>query len=464
MATHNKGFNPSTILSFLAFENEPNVDASDDRNIQVHKHSIDTKTNSTVSSSTNDAVNEATLEPATLIYHESARSIVFRDHLRRVHDAQKSTAGVQMAKNPIAKNVGKPEIYAKSPSEISNPPDLKLSAQNTLRDKVGSKTSHSSELIPLPSDNKSKTNYPSQGGGSMSSRKDEMTDNNAIDDDLTETSRVTNDLSAYCGTSNHAVHIKSVSSITSSIEATQGRVDDSVDAKPQVIIANFTPKIEPLPSLDLEPHNEFEDLLLSSPYVWDEDKGPEQAFRKENVWNTMSKAEEEVVHMLLHQKCVVKTVKNVDWTAFIQKFKVPQGEPAKRWFHPAEFKNCTKEERHAKFREYSKDSNMSFNSFVTSTSLLPSYGLKMKCYGSTREYTTGMVFALPQSFTSDSSEEESAKRNSVWAWPSGYAAKTEFNISPYGQLINGREEALVPFKKLRTMNHSYLYDDDYGTL
>lgn len=44
----------------------------------------------------------------------------------------------------------------------------------------------------------------------------------------------------------------------------------------------------------------------------------------------------------------------------------------------------------------------------------------------------------------------------------GYAAKTEFNISAYGDLINGREEALVSLSSLRKMNDTYLYEESYG--
>ena len=85
----------------------------------------------------------------------------------------------------------------------------------------------------------------------------------------------------------------------------------------------------------------------------------------------------------------------------------------------------------------------------------------MRCFGSTREYAVGVVFALPQAFPSDASEEDAAKRTRTWSWPSGYSAKTEFNIDHRGNLINGREEALVPLNGLRKMNHAYLHDEDY---
>jgi hypothetical protein len=86
----------------------------------------------------------------------------------------------------------------------------------------------------------------------------------------------------------------------------------------------------------------------------------------------------------------------------------------------------------------------------------------MRCFGSTNEYPIGVVFALPTAFPDDESEEASAKRTRTWSWPSGYSAKTEFNIDRNGNLINGREEALVPLSGLRKMNHAYLHDTDYS--
>jgi hypothetical protein len=85
----------------------------------------------------------------------------------------------------------------------------------------------------------------------------------------------------------------------------------------------------------------------------------------------------------------------------------------------------------------------------------------MRCFGSTNEYPVGVMFALPSAFANDESEDASAKRTRTWSWPSGYSAKTEFNIDRNGNLINGREEALVPLSGLRKMNHSYLHDTDY---
>lgn len=86
----------------------------------------------------------------------------------------------------------------------------------------------------------------------------------------------------------------------------------------------------------------------------------------------------------------------------------------------------------------------------------------MRCFGSTNEYPVGVVFALPIAFPNDESEDAATIRTRTWSWPSGYSAKTEFNIDRNGNLINGREEALVPLSGLRDMNRAYLNDTDYS--
>lgn len=68
---------------------------------------------------------------------------------------------------------------------------------------------------------------------------------------------------------------------------------------------------------------------------------------------------------------------------------------------------------------------------------------------------------MPSAYPDDASEDETAKLTRTWSWPSGYSAKTEFNIDDHGNLINGREEALVPLSGMRQMNHSYVHDKDY---
>mmetsp|Transcript_14861 Transcript_14861/g.21534 ORF Transcript_14861/g.21534 Transcript_14861/m.21534 type:complete len:940 (-) Transcript_14861:133-2952(-) len=458
--------NPTSILSFLAFEDDhDDVETShqllDSSNKDTHEigHAerdtqdrVDTQRPSNASSFSEGNGNKSPLEPATLIYHESARSIVFRDHIRRA---------TNMSVNRSASSSLAHDSYANI---------KEISMQKQGRDE--SLLSHLSEAVSTVQvsslDNKSTSEkYQEQQGSAfkaaISANTIRLQNEGCDNDDEEELSQSsTHDLSSYLGASNNAVQGKSCSaSATSSVDS---RISSSrsicSDTKPQIVIANYTPKIEPLPALNLEPHNEFQELFLSNPYVWNEGEGPEEATRNEDVWNTMTIAEREVVDMLLYQKCVVKSVKNVDWTYFLKKYKV--NGMAKRWLHPSEFSSCTKIERVNKYREYPEGSDsMLFNSFVTSTSLLPAYGLKMRCYGSTKEYTTGVIHALPQSYPFDVDEEKSSMRSNVWAWPSGYSAKTEYNISPYGKLINGREEALASIAQLRAMNHSYIYDNDY---
>jgi hypothetical protein len=137
------------------------------------------------------------------------------------------------------------------------------------------------------------------------------------------------------------------------------------------------------------------------------------------------------VQLLQTQMAVVKTIKNSEWSTFLRKFVVER-------------------------------------SFRTSTSLLPPSGQKMRCFGSTKEYTVGVVFALPTVGDSEEAvyatleeEQDEINRTQTWCWPSGYAAKTEFNVDKYGNLTNGRKEALLPIQAMREYNHSYLKDTDH---
>lgn len=208
----------------------------------------------------------------------------------------------------------------------------------------------------------------------------------------------------------------------------------SVDSSPQrdenLNIINFTPIIKPLPLLALAPKDEFSPLL------------------QDVVFEDLSEAEVEVLDILKQQRACVKTLKNSDWTAFLRRFLVP----VVRSHSPATVHD-----------DIPPHDDYVYNSFVTSTTLLPDNGLKMRAYGSTNEYTTGVVFALPTDYV-DETETDAVTRTQTWAWPSGYAAKTEFNIDSRGRLINGREEALVSLEKLRENNHEYLTKQDYEIL
>jgi hypothetical protein len=87
-------------------------------------------------------------------------------------------------------------------------------------------------------------------------------------------------------------------------------------------------------------------------------------------------------------------------------------------------------------------------------------GRKMRCFGASAVYTTGVVFALPE-YSSSDAESEAATATKTWSWPAGYSAKTEFNIDSRGNLINGRQEALVSLSTLREYNHDYITKEDY---
>mmetsp|Transcript_1891 Transcript_1891/g.4999 ORF Transcript_1891/g.4999 Transcript_1891/m.4999 type:complete len:637 (+) Transcript_1891:2027-3937(+) len=164
--------------------------------------------------------------------------------------------------------------------------------------------------------------------------------------------------------------------------------------------------------------------------------------------------------MLMDQRATVKTIQNTEWTCFLKRFKTTR--PPR---HGEEYR--TKRDDIAPHHGSAGDDfnkrtsgDFPYNCFFTSTSLLPSGGIKMRAYGTTSNYTTGCVFALP-GFQDDESEDEAAKTSKTWSWPSGYSAKTEFNIDERGNLINGREEALVPLSELRMMNDDYVSKTDY---
>ena len=302
------------------------------------------------------------LEPATIVYHESARSIVFRDDARRIQTGGNLDSS--------QKNICEPSYPPKGTQKI-------LKAQNLLGlDDESLKSNDSS----------SKKSRKSRNRHRRRNRKDNLASD-----------------------SNH-----SVSSIdTSTHNDGYTSYEDKKGQKPQVVIANFTPEIEPLPALELNAYNEFTELLHSKPYIWNETEGPNEAKVNEQVWNNMNEKEQYVANLLLHGKCVVKTVKKADWTSFLSKFSAK--DSPRRYLHPVDLKTATKEERRNKFAL--NNSEIQSNSFMTSTSLLPSLGLKMRCYGSTKEYCHGVVFALP---TNDQQkEDEIAIKTSTWSWPSG---------------------------------------------
>jgi len=159
-------------------------------------------------------------------------------------------------------------------------------------------------------------------------------------------------------------------------------------------IAGFQPRIVPLSPLELGPNDEYL-ALMESTY--------DDAHMAE-----FSEAEREVCEMLQQQKCTVKTIKNVDWTPFLQRFQNPVSDshtnsPREHGDHAAD------------------GDQYPFNSFVTSCSMLPTNGLKMRSYGSPNQYTVGVVFALPNEYVEAAAEDEAAARTQTWSWPAGYS-------------------------------------------
>ena len=156
-----------------------------------------------------------------------------------------------------------------------------------------------------------------------------------------------------------------------------------------------------------------------------------------------SPAEREVYALLERQQACIKTIKNSEWPTFLEHFS----KPKKMRQAPTQHDDIPPAE------------GVPFNSFLTSTSLLPPLGRKMRAFGSETSYTVGVIFALPE-MKSVEEEAEAVVATKTWAWPAGYAAKTEFNID-HGRLINGRQEALVSLQQLRQYNHEYLYEEDH---
>ncbi|GAX26512.1 hypothetical protein FisN_23Lh036 [Fistulifera solaris] len=186
----------------------------------------------------------------------------------------------------------------------------------------------------------------------------------------------------------------------------------------------LAPAIAPLPSLTYGYDDVFAPLVLV---------GAQQRY------GMLSLPEKHVLQLFEQQQCVVKTIKNTEWTQFLQRFRTQQS---------LQHNFPTAHDDRAPHDSYL------YNSFYTSTSLLPPSGKKMRCYGSPTLYTVGVVFELPSS-QDTLQENESITTAETWAWPAGYSAKTEFNIDSHGRLTHGRQEALVSFQTLRQYNQEY---------
>ena len=357
---------------------------------------------------------------AIIVYHESAHSIVFRDHLRRQQGAIRQTSSLMersasiLSERSASKKMGSYLsgcLQDSSVDEGATGPSSRVGENGSVDPRLHKRHSQPNIMTREESD----AGYES--GGSRGS------------------SRSGGDSSSV-SSGGVGMHRRSKSVVS----RTPKQKRSPSPAMQPVVVANFQPVIEPLEPLDLNSSNLFEPLISADPLTLEME---------------MTNAECEVVELLKKEQAVVKTIRNADWSAFLQKFKPAVGDVVgKRENHPAE-------RNHNKYRPKMSEVNSPFNSFVTSTSLLPSCAKKMRCFGSTSEYAVGVVFALPTVFPHDATEDDAAKRTLTWSWPSGYSAKTEFNIDDYGNLINGREEALVALSGLRKMNNSYLYDQDY---
>ena len=302
------------------------------------------------------------LEPPVLVYHESARSIVFRDHLRRAVVAKEEEEQTTPLPEFSAPLPHKPLVVTESPAVVDQ--------METLGTIVNE------QLDP------EETVRPSEAG----------------------------------------------------IPSTQ--------------IGGFTPQLQPLAPLDFGPDDTFQALLLAQP-------PPDFSSPDDD----MTAAETQVVEWLGQQACAVKTIQNNEWGAFLHRFTCP--EP-KRGRAPNEHDDIGPDDHVVNDALPSHTTQFHpYNSFVTSTTLLPPYGKKMRCFGSTSQYTVGVVFGLPEDYGTDETEDEAAARTQTWSWPAGYSAKTEFNIDGRGRLINGRQEALVPLSVLREYNQDYLTEDSY---
>lgn len=86
--------------------------------------------------------------------------------------------------------------------------------------------------------------------------------------------------------------------------------------------------------------------------------------------------------------------------------------------------------------------------FKTSTTLLPANGLGMRLFSEPYRAVCGLIW--------DTKEMD---LSSTYMWPSGYFAKTEFNLNTDGTLAAGRAEALVTLDQLRAANNAKEFKD-----
>mmetsp|Transcript_32890 Transcript_32890/g.37872 ORF Transcript_32890/g.37872 Transcript_32890/m.37872 type:complete len:871 (+) Transcript_32890:48-2660(+) len=349
-------------------------------------------------SSSTSLSNKPLPEPV-LVYHESARSIVFRDNVHRACDVAAEQVGSILVGSLPSPNKHHATRHASLYSERSS----SLSSSSNNNEDVSSKAVRhikraASEYIPHSSSNEPTEIVNNNDSNNSFNRREKLTESSAGSLVLD---------GVFRRSSSHSVDIK-----------------------------GFQPQTVPLPRLQLGRNDEFQPLIMSN---------------ESQLWTD---AEKEVHRMLLDQKATVKTIKNTDWTPFLDRFHTPKDSNDNNKKHS---------DIGPKRDENDKDSgygHFPFNSFVTSTTMLPSGGIKMRSYGTTNNYTAGVVFAMP-TFENEKLEDEAAQESRTWSWPAGYSAKTEFNINGRGELINGRAEAIVSLSKLRIMNNDYITKNEY---
>lgn len=85
----------------------------------------------------------------------------------------------------------------------------------------------------------------------------------------------------------------------------------------------------------------------------------------------------------------------------------------------------------------------------TSTSLLPPDGLGMRLYGNVTDHLTGLLFDEEALRLRDRSSDDGSN---CFAWPSGYFAKSEYNITRDGELLHGRHEGQTTIAAIHALN------------
>jgi len=413
--------------------------------------------NSNGSNGDNSSCDIGCLSPPVLVYHANARSIVFRDQLRRANSSSSRSGGhsrhASFAAEAVAGERPPSVADATDDTAASFVEDAKLPAVVATTTCGGAENDLDTLSPPISPET---TDVGIIGGGSaVAAVGDGTIPFPSRDGESAETGGL-----AYRGrappsptrgrSSTHSVSsVDSIPSVVKTDDPEHRHVDQLATAGacaehvfqsvvledkgkellltsqvPTTQIAGYCERPEPLPRLELGPNDIFEPLL-----------------QQDLETTALNTAEQEVVDLLRNQKVCVKTIKNTDWTAFWQRFLFahPPLHPKRASIHD----------------DARPSSEFHLNSFVTSTSLLPPLGRKMRCYGSTSQFTTGAVFALPEFDTPDE-EAAAAKATNTWSWPAGYSAKTEFNRDSRGRLINGREEALTPLSTLREYNVEYV--------